>query len=108
LGQLKQIARELNLKVKREERSEINANWVPKKLVTMNQVILDVKSHKDAGNDIKAIYLQTHGSAGTVYTGEGEDGIMDTDPAYRGNSRDIGVNAGDKVSLPSSFGLEKT
>jgi len=53
-----------------------NSNWSGFELTTIDQAINDIQNYKDAGNTMKAIYYQTHGSPGTLPTGEGKDGVL--------------------------------
>ena len=55
-----------------------NVNYIGIALTTMVDARIALINHRQLGNSIKVVYLQTHGNMGVVSLGEGRDGFLDT------------------------------
>lgn len=65
--------------------SEINSpNYAAFELKSYFNAELNLENHVRAGNRIKVLYIQVHGTSGSVYLNPGADGAFHTDPVPRG------------------------
>ncbi|MCB9018846.1 MAG: hypothetical protein H6546_00785 [Chitinophagales bacterium] len=62
-----------------------NVNYVAFELTTLEDAIIKLRAHKEIGNNIKVIYIQTHGIAGSVFLGAGPDGKLNTEATPNGS-----------------------
>ena len=62
-----------------------NVNYVAFELTTWEDAIIKIRAHKELGNNIKVIYIQSHGLAGSVFLGTGPDGKLNTEATPNGS-----------------------